>query len=59
VVLLLEFIELNHEGLEILEMWFKDEELLNRLGGTLPLQGWYEYIQQSPNYFTWMVDDRN
>ncbi|MEK3886505.1 hypothetical protein [Bacillus sp. FSL K6-3431] len=56
---MLEFIELNNEGLEILEEWYKDKEVLNRLGGKLPLQRWFQYVQQNPNYFAWMVFEKN
>lgn len=51
----MEFIELNHEELKILDEWFKDEELMNRLGGTLPLKDWFGYVQKNPDYYTWMA----
>lgn len=52
---MLVFRELDDSGLEILEEWFKDPEVLKRLGGTLPLKGWFQYVQQSPNYFAWLA----
>jgi len=38
---------------------FKDAEVLNRLSGTLPLERWFQFVQQSPNYFAWMVYEKD
>ncbi|AZN41702.1 GNAT family N-acetyltransferase [Paenibacillus albus] len=51
----MDFKKLDLEGLSILEEWFKDPEVLKWLSGTLPLNRWYEYVEQSPSYFAWMV----
>lgn len=51
----MEFVELTHEELKILDEWFKDKELMDRLGGILPLQDWFGFVQENPNYYTWMV----
>lgn len=51
----MEFVELNLEELKILDEWFKDKELMDRLGGTLPLQEWFGYVQKNPKYYTWMA----
>lgn len=51
----LDFVKLDSEGLIHLEVWFKDPEVLNWLGGRLPLDRWYHYVEQSPSYYAWMV----
>ena len=55
----MDFQELDYKRLNILEEWFKDSEVLNRLSGTLPLERWFQFVQQSPNYFAWMVYDKD
>ncbi|UVI29417.1 GNAT family N-acetyltransferase [Paenibacillus spongiae] len=51
----MEFIELDQEGLVILEERFQDPEVLEWLSGTLPLEQWFHYVQQSPDYHAWIV----
>lgn len=51
----LDFKKLDQDGLSILEEWFKDTEVLNRLNGIIPLQQWYNYVEQSSDYFAWIV----
>lgn len=55
----MEFLLVNHNDLEILEVWFKDKELILRLGGTLPLHQWFQYVIGNPNYYAWMVYENN
>jgi RimJ/RimL family protein N-acetyltransferase len=38
-----------------LQIWFEDEELSKRLGGMLPLQKYFDYVQSESNYFAWMA----
>lgn len=56
---MLKFIELSHNSLQILEEWYEDEEVLRRLGGKLLLKQWFDYVQQNPNYFSWIVFENN
>lgn len=51
----MDFHKLDSDGLSILEEWYKDPEVLNRLSGTLPLLQWYNYVEQSSDYYAWMV----
>ncbi|WP_274364748.1 GNAT family N-acetyltransferase [Paenibacillus thermotolerans] len=51
----MEFVELDLEGLQVLEEWFKDPEVLKRLTGKQPLRQWFQNVQQSSNYWAWMV----
>ncbi|WP_422661272.1 GNAT family N-acetyltransferase [Paenibacillus sp. EC2-1] len=51
----MDFQKLDQDGLTVLEEWFKDAEVLNRLNGRVPLLQWYNYVEQSPDYFAWMV----
>lgn len=51
------FKELKEEDLVFLEEWYKDEEVLKRLGGTLPLNRWFCYVQQNNNYYAWIVHE--
>lgn len=55
----MDLIEFNDDGLELLEEWFKDNEVLNRLGGTLPLERWHQYVQKNPNYYAWMAYEKD
>ncbi|WP_421617603.1 GNAT family N-acetyltransferase [Brevibacillus sp. TJ4] len=51
----MEFFELDQNRLAILEQWFTDHEVAQRLNGMLPLQEWFDYVQRNPDYFSWMV----
>ncbi|MFS0616063.1 GNAT family N-acetyltransferase [Lederbergia ruris] len=55
---MLDFYRLDEVHLEVLDEWFKDEEVLHRLGGTLPLNNWFQYVQKSPYYWAWLVQEQ-
>ena len=48
-------VPMGQSDLVILQSWFEDEELSERLGGMLPLQQYFDYVQSEPNYFAWMT----
>lgn len=49
------FKELKEQDLVFLQEWYKDQEVLKRLGGTLPLNRWFRYVEQNHNYYAWIV----
>ncbi|MFC3769098.1 HAD-IA family hydrolase [Paenibacillus sp. GCM10012303] len=51
----LDFVPLDREGLALLEAWFQDPEVRSWLGGILPLDRWYRFVQQSSDYYAWNV----
>ncbi|MCJ7839768.1 GNAT family N-acetyltransferase [Lederbergia sp. NSJ-179] len=55
---MLDFLRLDEAHLEVLDEWFKDEEVLLRLGGILPLSNWFQYVQKSPYYWAWLVQEQ-
>ncbi|WP_244965740.1 GNAT family N-acetyltransferase [Paenibacillus alvei] len=46
---------MNHSYLPILEAWFEDSELRERMDGMLPLQEWFDYMTENDMYFAWMA----
>jgi GNAT superfamily N-acetyltransferase len=50
-------IPMGQPDLPILQGWFEDKELRHRLGGMLPLQKYFDYVQSESNYFAWMAYD--
>ena len=46
-------VSMQQRDLRILQSWFDDAELKKRLGGLLPLQRYFDYVQSEPNYFAW------
>ena len=46
-------VPMEQSDLAILQSWFKDAELRKRLGGMLPLQQYFDFVQSEPNYFAW------
>ena len=46
-------VPMEQSDLTILQSWFEDEELSKRLGGILPLQQYFDFVQSDPNYFAW------
>lgn len=50
-------IPMEQSDLPTLEAWFKDQELRQRLGGMLPLQDYFDYVQGESNYFAWIAQD--
>lgn len=43
----------------IIRAWYQDEGSKLWLGGKLSLKGWFRYIWQRPNYYTWMACEGN
>jgi RimJ/RimL family protein N-acetyltransferase len=48
-------VPMEQSDLPTLQAWFEDEELSRWLGGTLPLQQYFDYVQSEVNYFAWMA----
>lgn len=48
-------VPMEQSDLPTLQSWFQDEELSKWLGGMLPLQKYFDYVQGEPNYFAWMA----
>lgn len=46
---------LNHSHLPILEAWFEDSEVHERMDGMLPLQEWFNYMADNDMYYAWMA----
>lgn len=44
----------EHE-LPLLQNWFKDTEVQQRLEGMLPLEEWYGHVSQHPGYGVWVA----
>lgn len=51
------FDPMTQHYLPLLEKWFEDAELRRRLGGMLPLQNFFDYVQSEPDYFWWVAVD--
>ena len=47
----------QESDLPMLEQWFQDTELRERLGATLPLRRWFDFVQSEPGYFSWLALD--
>lgn len=48
-------VEMKQTDLATLRLWFEDRELSKRLGGMLPLEKYFDYVQSEPDYFAWMA----
>lgn len=48
-------VPMKQADLSTLQSWFEDKELSKRLGGMLPLQKYFDYVQSESNYFAWMA----
>jgi GNAT superfamily N-acetyltransferase len=48
-------VPMEQSDLSTLQSWFEDKELSTWLGGTLPLQPYFDYVQSEINYFAWMA----
>lgn len=46
---------MEQSDLPTLQTWFEDAELRRRLGGMLPLQKYFDYVQSEADYFAWMA----
>ncbi len=47
------FAPLNESGFRMLQTWFDDTELQRRY--SYPTQQWYNYVQNEPGVYAWMI----
>jgi hypothetical protein len=48
-------IPIEPSKLSTLQLRFEDQELSARLGGMLPLQQYFDYVQSQSDYHAWMA----